>query len=123
SANPIIRKLLVFPLIALCIMGCSPTAEPTGIWGKLWHLEVGPDYKRPDVQPVEEFRSQVGPSEAASIADLGWWEVFNDKTLQGLILTALEHNYDLELAADRVEQSRALVGVAASQLYPQIGYQ
>ena len=49
--------------------------------------------------------------------------MFNDKALQGLIVTALEHNYDLELAADRVEQSRALVGVAASQLYPQTGYQ
>ena len=49
--------------------------------------------------------------------------MFNDKALQGLIATALEHNYDLEFAADRVEQARALVGVAASQLYPQIGYQ
>jgi len=104
-------------------MGCSPAAEPQGIWGKLWAVEVGPDYKRPEVKPVEDFRSQIGPSEANSLADLPWWRVFNDKALQGLIATALEHNYDLELAADRVEQARALVGVAASQLYPQIGYQ
>jgi multidrug efflux system outer membrane protein len=113
----------VFLLVAFCIAGCSPTAEPKGIWGKLWGIEVGPDYKRPEVKPVEDFRSQIGRSEATSLADLGWWQVFNDKALQGLIVTALEHNYDLELAADRVEQSRALVGVAASQLYPQIGYQ
>ena len=72
---------------------------------------------------MEDFRSQIGPSEAQSLADLPWWQVFNDKALQSLIVTALEHNYDLELAADRVEQARALVGVAASQLYPQIGYQ
>ena len=110
-------------LIAVCIIGCSPTAEPKGIWGKLWALEVGPDYKRPEVKPVEDFRSQIGPSEATSFADWPWWQVFNDKALQRLIVTALEHNYDLELAADRVEQARALVGVAASQLYPQIGYQ
>jgi multidrug efflux system outer membrane protein len=105
-----------------CI-GCSPTTEPHGIWGKLWAIEVGPNYKQPALKPVEEYRSQVGPSEADSLADLPWWQVFNDKALQQLILTALEHNYDLELAADRVEQARALVGVTASQLYPQIGYQ
>jgi outer membrane protein, multidrug efflux system len=116
-------RLSAFLLIVFCIAGCSPTEEPKGIWGKLWGLEVGPDYKRPEVKPVEDFRSQIGPSEATSLADLGWWQVFDDKALQGLIVTALEHNYDLELAADRVEQSRALVGVAASQLYPQIGYQ
>ena len=46
-----------------------------------------------------------------------------DRALQSLIVTALEHNYDLQLAAERVGQARALVGVAASQLYPQIGYQ
>src|SRR6201997_1003100 len=97
-------RLSAFWLVMFCIAGCSPTAEPKGIWGKLWGI-------------------QIGPSEATSLADLSWWQVFNDKALQGLIVTALEHNYDLELAADRVEQSRALVGVAASQLYPQIGYQ
>jgi outer membrane protein, multidrug efflux system len=125
SASKIVLaiRLSAFWLVVFCIAGCSPTAEPKGIWGKLWGIEVGPDYKRPDVKPVEDFRSQIGPSEATSLADLGWWQVFNDKALQGLIVIALEHNYDLELAADRVEQSRALVGVAGSQLYPQIGYQ
>ena len=116
-------RLSAFLLLVFCIAGCSPAAEPKGIWGKLWGIEVGPDYKRPEVRPVEDFRSQIGPSEATSLADVAWWQVFNDKALQGLIATALEHNYDLELAADRVEQARALVGVAASQLYPQIGYQ
>ena len=115
--------LPAFLLILVCIAGCSPAEEPKGIWGKLWGLEVGPDYKRPEVKPVEDFRSQIGPSEATSFADLGWWQVFEDKALQGLIVAALEHNHDLELAADRVQQARALVGVAASQLYPQIGYQ
>ena len=119
----IVTKRLAVLLLTLCMAGCSPTAEPQGVWGKLWRIEVGPDYQRPQVRPVEQFRAQIGPSEANSLADLPWWRVFNDRALQSLIVTALEHNYDLELAADRVEQSRALVGVAASQLYPQIGYQ
>ncbi len=110
-------------LAALGATGCSPTAEPRGLWGKLWRLEVGPDYERPEVRPVEGFRSQLGPGEAASLADLPWWEVFRDKALQNLIATALADNYDLQLAVARVEQAHALVGVAASELYPQVGYQ
>jgi outer membrane protein, multidrug efflux system len=118
-----ILRLLVSLLAATGILGCSPITEPQGFWGKVWRLEVGPDYKRPDLTTVNEFRSELGPAEATSLADLPWWMVFNDKALQALIAEALEHNYDLQLAVARVEQARALVWVAASQLYPQVGYQ
>jgi outer membrane protein, multidrug efflux system len=110
-------------IVLFCTVGCSPTSEPHGIWAKLWGLEVGPDYKRPEVRSADEFRSQIGPSEAASLADLSWWQVFNDQALRSLIVEALGNNYDLQLAAVRVTQARALVGVTASQFYPQIGYQ
>lgn len=111
-------------LLAVALMGCSPAAEqPHGFWGKLWSLEVGPSYKEPKVTPTERFRSEIGPSQAQSLADLPWWMVFKDKTLQSLIATALVHNYNLQVAAARVQEARALVGVSASPLYPQIGYQ
>lgn len=113
----------VLLLLIVLLTGCSPTAEPQGFWGKLWRFEVGPQYKRPDAQPVEEFRSQIGPSETASLADLPWWGVFRDPQLQRLIVLALAHNYDLQLAVARVDQARALVLVAASPFYPQAGYQ
>ncbi len=115
----VLAAMLASPLL----LGCSFTSEPKGFWGKLWKLEVGPDYQRPAMAPVEEYRSEVGPSEAQSLADLPWWQVFNDKALQQLIVQALSHNYDLRLAATRVEQARALVGITASQFYPQAGYQ
>jgi outer membrane protein, multidrug efflux system len=107
----------------LLLTGCSPTAEPKGFWGKLWKIEVGPDYKRPDPEPVQEFRSQIGPAENASLADLPWWGVFKDPQLQQLVAVALAHNYDLQLAVARVDQARSLVWVAASPFYPQAGYQ
>jgi outer membrane protein, multidrug efflux system len=110
-------------LAVVSMVGCSPTSEPTGFWGKLWRLEVGPDYKRPEIESVKEFRSQIGPVEANSLADYPWWRVFDDKALQGLIAQALTHNYDLQMAAARVEQARAMVWVAASQFYPQADYQ
>jgi outer membrane protein, multidrug efflux system len=116
-------KLLSAALAATIVMGCSPTAEPQGVWAKLWRVEVGPDYKPPELKPVDEFRFQLSPSEAESMADLPWWKVFNDQVLQELIATALTHNYDLQLAIARVGQAHALVGVAASQLYPQISYE
>ena len=49
----------------------------------------------------------------ASIADLAWWELFKDPVLQGLIQEALKNNYDVRIAAARVEEERALVGVIA----------
>ena len=104
-------KILMVPrslaaLLAVCaIAGCA----------------VGPVYKRPDVQLAANFRSQLGPSEATSIADLPWWSVFNDKTLQSLIVEALTNSYDLQVAVTRIEQARALVGVAQADFYPQIG--
>jgi outer membrane protein, multidrug efflux system len=84
---------------------------------------VGPDYQRPKITPTPEFKSQVGPSEANSIADLPWWGLFNDKALQSLISRALEGNYDLQTATARIEQARALVGVSRADLYPQVGYE
>ncbi len=110
-------------MVLCCLSGCSPTSEPHGIWAKLWGFEVGPDYQRPAERPIETFRSQIGLAEAASLADLAWWKVFNDTALQNLIVQALANNYDLQLASARVEQARALVGVTASQFYPQVEYQ
>jgi len=84
---------------------------------------VGPNFVRPEVEAPQEFRNQVAPAEAASLADLPWWEVFEDPVLQDLIVEGLESNYDLEVAVKRVDEARALVGVARSPFYPQIGYQ
>src|ERR1700741_5331561 len=96
------------------LVGCAPISEPRGFLGKLWRLEVGPHFQRPAVDTPEEFRNRVGPEDAASFADLPWWEVFGDPALQGLVSRALEGNYDLHSAVAHVEQARAQVGVAAS---------
>jgi outer membrane protein TolC len=84
---------------------------------------VGLVYKAPVVSPVGHFRYQWGPSEATSIADLPWWIIFNDTAFQSLIAGALTNAYDREVAVSRIDQARALVGVAKADFYPQIGYQ
>jgi len=82
---------------------------------------VGPKYQRPEVEVPQAFRYTVSAEEAASIADLAWWEMYRDPILQGLIEEALRNNQDLRYAAARVTEARALVGVSAADFYPQIG--
>jgi outer membrane protein, multidrug efflux system len=91
--------------------------------GLLAGCAVGPDYKRPTTTPPELFRGQTGPAEAASLADLPWWEAFRDPTLQELLQTALANNYDLRTAVASVEQARALAAQARGAFFPSIGYQ
>jgi len=83
----------------------------------------GPDYARPDVPTPTSFRSPIALDEASSIADAPWWEVFKDPVLHGLVNQALTANPDVAVAAARVDQARALVGVAKSEALPQINYE
>src|SRR5690242_13825836 len=81
---------------------------------------VGPDYHRPVVQTPSTFRApttQPTP-EAASLADLKWWEVFKDDKLQELIRTSLVENYDLRDAITRVDAARANLGITRSEQFP-----
>lgn len=83
---------------------------------------VGPKYQRPQVEVPKEHRF-ASVKEAASIADLPWWDFFRDPVLQGLVREALEKNQDLALAVARVEEARALSGVAKADFYPQVAAQ
>jgi multidrug efflux system outer membrane protein len=83
---------------------------------------MGPNYHRPSVNAPETFRGET-ESATNSLADLPWWQVFHDETLQNLILTALTNNYDLRIAITRVAQEQALAAQARSQYFPQVNYQ
>ena len=86
---------------------------------------VGPDYKRPAVTVPMAIRGAPATEAAqtASLADRAWWEVFSDEALKSLIDEALKNNFDVRVAAWRVEEFRARAGIARSELYPQIQYQ
>jgi multidrug efflux system outer membrane protein len=99
------------PVIALAIAA-----------GLLSGCTVGPKYARPNVPAPANFRAPapLPPAEAASLADLKWFEVFKDEQLQRLMRTALEQNYDLRDAVTRVDQARANLGVTRSNQLPQV---
>jgi multidrug efflux system outer membrane protein len=79
---------------------------------------VGPDYKRPDVVVPGDWRN--GSEQRESIANLGWWQLFEDPTLQELIGAALVANRDVQVAVARVLQARAQLGIARAAQFPQI---
>src|SRR3989449_8631533 len=82
---------------------------------------IGPNYKRPAVAEPPTFRGQAAV-EAASFADAPWWEAFQDPSLQALIRQALSRNYDVAIAAARVQEARANLSIARSALYPSFDY-
>ena len=83
---------------------------------------VGPKYKRPELPVPTSFRAPepLPEPQAASLADLKWFEVFRDQALQELIRVALSQNYDLRDAVTRVEQARANLGITRSNQAPQL---
>jgi len=82
---------------------------------------VGPQYKRPAVDVPGMYRG-LPEAEAAkapeSIGDQKWAEVFQDSQLQQLIRTALQQNYDVRIAATRVLQAEAQLGITRSNQFP-----
>ena len=93
------RRLTVLLLAVLC--GCA----------------VGPNYRRPQLALPDQFRG--APSSATvSLADTRWQDLFNDQTLTQVVTTSLENNFDLHIAAERVQQARAQLGITRANQYP-----
>jgi len=104
---------------------------------------VGPNYKRPKAEIPAAYRgapetegagsdpsqqtSESGktPQQAAAAAQhsLGnqkWWEIFQDPQLQELIRTALKQNYDVRIAAARILEARAQLGITRADQLPTV---
>jgi len=82
--------------------------------------KLGPDYRRPVIDSPEAFTA--GPGET-SLANVEWWDIFQDPVLRESIETALAENKDLLAAAWRVDEARAQLGFVKSQMYPSFGFQ
>jgi multidrug efflux system outer membrane protein len=85
---------------------------------------VGPDYKRPIVTVPDTYRGAAAleptAPDAVSIGDQAWWDVFQDEQLQELIRTALQHNLDLRIAATRILQAQAQLGITRADQFPTV---
>ncbi|MDB5763890.1 MAG: outer membrane protein multidrug efflux system [Herminiimonas sp.] len=81
---------------------------------------VGPSYRRPASDVPDSFRAQQETASVQSLADLPWWDVYQDKVLQQLLQTALAQNRDVKIAVARVAEARAQVGVNRIAQLPQV---
>lgn len=80
-----------------------------------------PTYVRPPAPVAAQWREPPATQQEAALP--AWEQVFNDAQLQGLIGQALEHNRDLRIAVQRIDESRALFGLARSEWLPTLGVQ
>jgi len=92
----------------LCISGCA----------------VGPDYIRPEIKIPETWHQQQGQDmKPGSAGGYAWWEQLNDTLLNDLMRQAMEKNHDLKIAFDRINESRAMLGVASGRRFPELDAQ
>lgn len=102
------RKQAIAAFLAISLTGCA----------------VGPNYKRPQVAVPDTFRaSQPATPAPASLADTKWDVLFGDDTLNQLIRTALDRNFDVRIAAERVQQARAQLGITRADQFPFVDVQ
>ena len=81
---------------------------------------LGRDYKRPAIETPSTYRSASAETSTASLADLQWFELFRDETLTKLVKTALQQNFELRIAAERVLQARAAYGITRADQFPSV---
>lgn len=103
------RKIAVLSLSALLLTSCSLT----------------PEYERPDVETPAGWsktaKSDVQKQEKSPVIASDWWSSFGSHELDAFMHRALEHNTDLRAGLQRIEQSRASLRIAGSNLIPSIG--
>ncbi|MBV9087379.1 MAG: TolC family protein, partial [Acidobacteriaceae bacterium] len=103
-----VRSVFTVALLAALYSGCA----------------VGPNYKRPVVTSPAMYRGvppdQVGQTQATSFGDEKWWDAFQDDVLRDLIRTALKQNYDVQIAAARISEARAQLGITRADQLPTI---
>ena len=113
------KKVIPFLLLMFFTTGCA----------------VGPNYHRPKVDVPGEYRGSAAPEVTQnqgatpqaslqgeqSFGEQKWWEVFQDPQLQDLIRTALKNNYDLRIAATRILEAQAQLGITRADQLPRIG--
>lgn len=78
-----------------------------------------PKYMR-EVEFAMPDQWRIGDCEMNELGNLDWWKNLGDPVLDGYIQEALDYNQDLLVAIATVDAFAAQLGIAESQLYPQL---
>ena len=100
------RNCLALLCTALVLSGCT----------------MGPNYRRPTVAAPPTYRGLApdgtAQTETATLGDQKWWDIFQDEHLRTLIRTAVQQNYDLRIAASRIIEAKAQLGITRADQFP-----
>lgn len=100
-------------LIAKLLQACVFLVLTTG-------CAVGPDYVRPETDTAETWSESLDASLSTDPVEYGpWWTVFEDPTLEILIEVASKENLPLQIAAARILEARAVLGISRGLRFPQ----
>jgi multidrug efflux system outer membrane protein len=82
--------------------------------------KVSKDVAVPKPALPETFRNATLTADTLSIADMPWKNLFTDATLQNLIDSAIERNYDMLIAVKNIEASQLLFKQVKWNYVPQV---
>jgi len=104
----------------------KPWLVPIATGMLLAGCSAGPDFARPaDALQGAALQSRPDAVDAAPVSPAPvpsqWWRLLDDPLLASLQERAQAGNLELQAALLRIEQSRAQLGTAASQLLPTVG--
>jgi NodT family efflux transporter outer membrane factor (OMF) lipoprotein len=80
---------------------------------------VGPDYVKPEVKFNENWNDKDDERVENQAVNAEWWQAFEDPILDKLIQLAYQQNLPLQIAGLRILESRARLGIAVGQQFPQ----
>src|SRR5262249_41363722 len=97
-------------------------ASLLALWG--YGCTVGPDYKKPASAVAPEYRGlppeQACNAEAFSFGAGAWWQTVPGEGLRDIIRTALNQNYDVRIAAARILEAGAVLGITQADQVPSL---
>ena len=109
------RSVAIFTslLVGGCKVGpdfAAPQSTIPGSWGEISLSD----------ETAAETPNLPSTPTADAISMVEWWMVFNDETLNSLIVRGVEANLDVRLAVARVREARAQRGIISADLYPSV---
>ena len=97
-------RLLTVSIFAFVLAGCAS----------------GPDYLMPPIpeSAAGHFVTRVKGTDDTTPLPAGWWKLYDDPVLNGLIEDAFAANTDLRLALANLERAQAIFNEARSGIFP-----
>jgi NodT family efflux transporter outer membrane factor (OMF) lipoprotein len=103
----------------------------------LWCLtgcEVGPNYRPPGMKLPATFTSGSPPRKQKTDANgadqsykpvidaANWWRGLHDQELNSLVARAIQNNFNIEIALDRMQEARTQEAVVTGMALPEAGF-